>query len=48
VNRKIYELLHEKEAMAMALIASDSLSGLDTSVASVTGGQATVLDKICL
>jgi anhydro-N-acetylmuramic acid kinase len=45
---KIYEFLQEKEAMAMALIASDSLSGLDTNVASVTGGHATVLGKICL
>jgi anhydro-N-acetylmuramic acid kinase len=45
---KIYEFLQEKEAMAMALIASDSLSGLDTNVASVTGGQSTVLGKICL
>jgi len=34
--------------MAMALIASDSISGLDTNVAAVTGGRATVLGKICL
>jgi len=45
---KVYEFLQEKEAMAMALIASDSISGLDTNVASVTGGNATVLGKICL
>jgi anhydro-N-acetylmuramic acid kinase len=45
---KIYEFLQEKEAMAMALIASDSISGLDTNVASLTGGRATVLGKICL
>jgi anhydro-N-acetylmuramic acid kinase len=45
---KVYEFLQEKEAMAMALIASDSISGLDTNVASVTGGHATVLGKICL
>jgi len=45
---KVYEFLQEKEAMAMALIASDSISGLDTNVASVTGGRATVLGKICL
>lgn len=45
---KIYEFLQEKEAMAMALIASDSISGLDTNVAAVTGGRATVLGKICL
>ncbi len=45
---KVYEFLQEKEAMAMALIASDSISGLDTNVASLTGGRATVLGKICL
>ena len=45
---KIYEFLQEKEAMAMALIGSDSISGLDTNVATVTGGRATVLGKICL
>lgn len=45
---KVYEFLQEKEAMAMALIASDSISGLDTNVAAVTGGRATVLGKICL
>lgn len=45
---RVYEFLQEKEAMAMALIASDSISGLDTNVASVTGGHSTVLGKICL
>jgi anhydro-N-acetylmuramic acid kinase len=45
---KVYEFLQEKEAMAMALIASDSISGLDTNVASVTGGRSTILGKICL
>ena len=45
---RIYEFLQEKEAMAMALIASDTVSGLDTNVASLTGGRATVLGKICL
>ncbi|MGA8807015.1 MAG: anhydro-N-acetylmuramic acid kinase [Thermoanaerobaculia bacterium] len=45
---KVYEFLQEKEAMAMALIASDSISGLDTNVASVTGGNSTILGKICL
>jgi len=45
---RIYEFLQEKESMAMALIASDSICGLDTNVASVTGGRATVLGKICL
>jgi 1,6-anhydro-N-acetylmuramate kinase len=43
---KIDELLQEKEAMA--LIATDSISGLDMNVAAVTGGRATVLGKICL
>ncbi|HEV7484170.1 MAG TPA: anhydro-N-acetylmuramic acid kinase [Thermoanaerobaculia bacterium] len=45
---RVYEFLQEKEAMAMALIASDSISGLDTNVASVTGGHSTILGKICL
>ena len=45
---KVYEFLQEKEAMAMALIASDSISGLDTNVASLTGGRSTILGKICL
>lgn len=45
---KVYEFLQEKEAMAMALIASDSISGLDTNVAVVTGGRSTLLGKICL
>jgi anhydro-N-acetylmuramic acid kinase len=45
---KIYEFLQEKEAMAMALIANDTVAGLDTNVASLTGGRATVLGKICL
>jgi anhydro-N-acetylmuramic acid kinase len=44
----VYEFLQEKEAMAMALIANDTISGLDTNVASLTGGHATVLGKICL
>jgi anhydro-N-acetylmuramic acid kinase len=45
---KVYEYLHEKEAMAMALIASDSISGLETNVAAVTGGRPAVLGKICV
>src|SRR5207253_425288 len=36
----IHEFLQEKEAMAMALIASDTISGLDTNVASLTGGRS--------
>lgn len=45
---KIDQHLQEKEAMAMALIASDSIAGLDTNVAALTGGRSTVLGKICL
>jgi anhydro-N-acetylmuramic acid kinase len=45
---KVYEYLHEKEATAMALIASDSISGLETNVAAVTGGRPAVLGKICV
>ena len=42
----VYEHLEAKEAMAMALIANDSLLGLNTNCA--TGGQPTILGKICL
>jgi anhydro-N-acetylmuramic acid kinase len=45
---RVYEHLQEKEAMAMALIANDSLGGQPTNVPSATGGQATILGKICL
>jgi anhydro-N-acetylmuramic acid kinase len=45
---KVYEHLQEKEAMAMALIANDSIGGLTTNVPAATGGQATILGKICL
>ena len=44
----IYEHLQEKEAMAMALIANDSLAGMPTNVPSATGGQPAILGKICL
>ena len=44
----VYEHLQEKEAMAMALIANDSLGGLPTNVPSATGGEPTILGKICL
>ncbi|HUP61754.1 MAG TPA: anhydro-N-acetylmuramic acid kinase [Thermoanaerobaculia bacterium] len=43
---EVYEHLEAKEAMAMALIANDSLLGLNTNCA--TGGQPTILGKICL
>ena len=47
-NIEIYEHLEAKEAMAMALIANDSLLGLNTNVASATGAQPTILGKISL
>jgi anhydro-N-acetylmuramic acid kinase len=43
-----YNASEAKEAMAMALIANDSVVGLVTNVASATGGKPTVLGKICL
>jgi anhydro-N-acetylmuramic acid kinase len=45
---RVYEYLQEKEAMAMALIANDSIAGLPTNVGSLTGGRPTILGKICL
>jgi anhydro-N-acetylmuramic acid kinase len=45
---RVYEHLQEKEAMAMALIANDSLGGLTTNVPSATGGQPTILGKFCV
>ena len=45
---RVYEHLQEKEAMAMALIANDSLGGLPTNVPTATGGQPAILGKICL
>src|SRR6185436_15386140 len=47
-NIEVYEHLEAKEAMAMALIANDSLLGLNTNVASATGAQPTILGKISL
>ena len=44
----IYEASEAKEAMAMAMIANDSVVGLVTNVAGATGGRPTVLGKICL
>lgn len=44
----IYEHLQEKEAMAMALIANDSLCGQFTNVPNATGGEPAILGKICL
>jgi len=45
---EIYEHLEAKEAMAMALIANDSLLGLHTNVASATGAHPAILGKINL
>ncbi|HYH10379.1 MAG TPA: anhydro-N-acetylmuramic acid kinase [Thermoanaerobaculia bacterium] len=45
---KIYKASEAKEAMAMAMIANDSVVGLITNVAGATGGRPTVLGKICL
>lgn len=45
---EVYEHLEAKEAMAMALIANDSLLGLYTNVGSATGAQPTILGKINL
>jgi len=45
---RIYEHLQEKEAMAMALIANDSLAGLPTNVPAATGGAPAILGKICV
>ncbi|MFL6245097.1 MAG: anhydro-N-acetylmuramic acid kinase [Thermoanaerobaculia bacterium] len=44
----IYKASEAKEAMAMAMIANDSVVGLITNVAGATGGRPTVLGKICL
>lgn len=45
---RVYEYRQEKEAMAMALIANDSVAGMHTNVGRLTGGQPTILGKICL
>jgi anhydro-N-acetylmuramic acid kinase len=44
----VYKASEAKEAMAMAMIANDSVVGLVTNVAGATGGRPTVLGKICL
>ena len=44
----IYDGSEAKEAMAMALIANDSVQGFDTNVGGATGGRPTILGKICL
>lgn len=43
-----YKSSQAKEAMAMAMIANDSVAGLTTNVAGATGGRPTILGKICL
>jgi len=42
----VYEYSKEKEAMAMAVIANDSLLGVHSNVAGATGAQPTILGKI--
>ena len=44
----VYRYLQEKDAMALALIANDSIAGLDTNVPGATGGRPTVLGTICV
>lgn len=44
----IYKASEAKEAMAMAMIANDSVYGMHTNVAGATGGRPTILGKICL
>jgi anhydro-N-acetylmuramic acid kinase len=48
VTLKKYTASEAKEAMAMAMIANDSVAGLHTNVAGATGGRPTILGKICL
>ena len=48
VEVSVYEHLEEKEAMAMALIANDSILGLTTNVPGATAGEPAILGKICL
>lgn len=43
-----YPASEAKEAMAMAMIANDSVAGLHTNIAGATGGRPTILGKICL
>jgi anhydro-N-acetylmuramic acid kinase len=45
---RVYRYLQEKEAMAMALIANDTISGLDTNVPGATGGRPTALGTISI
>jgi anhydro-N-acetylmuramic acid kinase len=45
---EVYKFSEQKEAMAMALIANDSVAGMYTDVARLVGGTPAVLGKICL
>jgi anhydro-N-acetylmuramic acid kinase len=47
-NVEVYQFSKQKEAMAMALIANDSVAGMYTDVARLVGGKPAVLGKICL
>lgn len=44
----VYRASEAKEAIAMAMIANDSVKGLSTNVGGATGGRPTILGKICL
>jgi len=48
IEVKKYTASDAKEAMAMAMIANDSVAGMHTNVTGATGGQPTILGKICL
>lgn len=48
ISLKRYTASEAKEAMAMAMIANDSVAGMHTNVAGATGGRPTILGKICL
>ncbi|MGZ7031485.1 MAG: anhydro-N-acetylmuramic acid kinase [Thermoanaerobaculia bacterium] len=48
ISLKRYTASDAKEAMAMAMIANDSVAGMHTNVAGATGGRPTILGKICL
>ncbi len=48
IDIRKYTASEAKEAMAMAMIANDSVAGMHTNVAGATGGRPTVLGKICL
>jgi anhydro-N-acetylmuramic acid kinase len=48
IDIRKYTESEAKEAMAMAMIANDSVAGMHTNVAGATGGRPAILGKICL